>query len=174
MSHLLRLFNRHPLVGNMLLTGSLFALGDGLAQGAEEKVFSPKRMFLNGVYGGIVFAPIAHPLYQMLGRIHVRGSTLLSGAARTLVDQTLWAPVGVALYLAWVGAWDGGAAGAAARVRELWWGTLLANWAVWPILQGVNFTVVPPRARLAVSALAGVLWNGYLSWRAHSLRRTDK
>ncbi|KGK36962.1 hypothetical protein JL09_g3858 [Pichia kudriavzevii] len=27
-------------------------------------------MFLNGVYGGIVFAPIAHPLYQVLGRIH--------------------------------------------------------------------------------------------------------
>ena len=108
----------------------------------------------------------ARPLTKSAAR---RGA-LLDTAARVAVDQLCWSPVGIALYFSCMGAMEGEpAAAVAARLHEGWWETLVTNWRVWPLLQLVNFQLVPVAHRLAVVNVASVVWNTYMSyenWRA--------
>jgi hypothetical protein len=40
---------------------------------------------------------------------------------------------------------------------------LTTNWKVWPVIQGVNFSIVPLAYRLPFQQTAGMAWSGYLS-----------
>ncbi len=40
---------------------------------------------------------------------------------------------------------------------------LVANWAIWPALQYVNFRFVPPRLHVPVINVAVVFWSAYLA-----------
>ena len=43
------------------------------------------------------------------------------------------------------------------------WETLVANWYCWPIINFVNFLVIPVNYRVLFSNLAAVFWNMFLS-----------
>ena len=43
------------------------------------------------------------------------------------------------------------------------WETLVANWYCWPVINFLNFLVVPLQYRVLVSNLAAVFWNMFLS-----------
>lgn len=189
---------KRPLVSNMLMSGTLFGAGDVIAQVLFiDADYDYKRTARNSIYGGLIFAPIASKLYRglnshvrfprwgklalaaraaagptarPLGKSAARRGALLDTAARVAVDQLCWSPVGIALYFGCMGAMEGEPAAAVqARLHEGWWETLVTNWRVWPLLQLVNFGLVPVAHRLVVVNVASVVWNTYMSyenWRA--------
>lgn len=200
--NILRSYNeflkRKPLMANMVTSGILFGAGDAIAQGisiykslenSQQYHYNIGRTIRNMIYGGILFAPIAHRLYGFLnnrvrfpwkiGREAGRVQLGLDTLARVAFDQLVWSPVGIVLYFGTMSlleeatsssaggknlvgrAWDRGEA----KVKSQFRATLVANWQVWPVFQAVNFSVVPPAYRVGAVNVVSVLWNAFLSAR---------
>jgi hypothetical protein len=48
-------------------------------------------------------------------------------------------------------------------ISDKLWPTLKVNWVVWPVLQGINLSVVPLQYRLLFVNVASLFWSAYLS-----------
>jgi Mpv17 / PMP22 family len=53
---------------------------------------------------------------------------------------------------------------AAHRARRMFWPTIVAGTAFWPVANIANFALVPPRLRVLYVGILGLVWNAYLSW----------
>lgn len=82
--------------------------------------------------------------------------------ARVAFDQTLFAPVAIGAFLSSMATMEG--ASAKERLETTWWPALKANWMVWPIVQTVNFALMPAQYRLLFANIIAIGWNSYLSW----------
>jgi hypothetical protein len=57
----------------------------------------------------------------------------------------------------------GNAAAGITAIQDKLWPTLKVNWVVWPVLQGVNLSVVPAPYRLLYINFCSLFWSAYLS-----------
>ena len=57
------------------------------------------------------------------------------------------------------------------KVEERLLPTLKMNWCIWPLIQAVNLSVVPPCWRILVINAACIPWLAFVSWMAN--KRTD-
>lgn len=53
-----------------------------------------------------------------------------------------------------------------AKIQDKLWPTLKVNWVVWPVLQGVNLSLVPLQYRILYINFASLFWSAYLSSQA--------
>ena len=73
----------------------------------------------------------------------------------------------------WQRFWKGKASKLPARekVEERLLPTLKMNWCIWPFIQAVNLSVVPPPWRILVINAACIPWLAFVSWMAN--KRTE-
>ncbi|KAF9975985.1 hypothetical protein BGZ73_000150 [Actinomortierella ambigua] len=91
-------------------------------------------------------------------------STLQPALRRMLADQILFAPVGLAmLFTALTVLEGGGAKEIHEKLNESYPAALKANYTIWPIVQLVNFSIMPLQFRLPFVSAVGIAWNAYLS-----------
>jgi len=150
----------------VLTTVALFSAGDILAQQAVEgrgtQGHSYARTARMAAYGGCVFGPAATLWMRALAaKVHTsrRATTI---AARVAADQLLFTPANLACFLSYM-AWMEGA-DVRARLRDAYVPVLRTNWMVWPLVQTVNFAVVPLEHRVLVVNVVALGWNCYLSY----------
>lgn len=55
-----------------------------------------------------------------------------------------------------------------AAIQEKLWPTLKVNWVVWPVLQGINMSMVPLQYRLLYINFCSLFWSAYLSKQANA------
>jgi protein Mpv17 len=125
-------------------------------------------------YSALLGTPIAHAWFGLLDKgtllpAFARSSPGLGAACKTLLDQLLMAPVGLSLFFASVALMEGktpqeAAASASARLKP----ALVANYALWPGAQAVNFALVPPRQRILYVNVVAIFWTAVLSHLASS------
>ena len=154
-----------PFTTQVLTTAVLFTAGDMLAQQAVERrgrAHSWARTARMTAYGGCVFGPAATLWMRALaGRVRTaRPATTV--AARVALDQLLFTPANLACFLGGM-AWLEGA-DVKGRLREAYLPVLRTNWMVWPLVQAVNFAVVPLEHRVLVVNVVALGWNCYLSY----------
>ncbi|KAF9563768.1 hypothetical protein EC968_004711 [Mortierella alpina] len=110
--------------------------------------------------------------------------TMAPAIKRMVADQTLFAPIGLALLFSGLTVLEGGGiqqiqeklnnASWQYHQQTTYLSTLKANYAVWPLVQLVNFGVMPLQLRLPFVSVVGIAWNAYLSMvntRASRLER---
>jgi protein Mpv17 len=51
-------------------------------------------------------------------------------------------------------------------IQDKLWPTLKVNWVVWPVLQGVNFSMIPAPYRLLYINFCSLFWSAFLSNQA--------
>jgi protein Mpv17 len=95
----------------------------------------------------------------------VVGTTLKQTVAKMALDQLVFSPPFLAGVFTFLGALEGKSLDEIkGQLGKVWAPTLVRNWIVWVPIQMLNFGVIPARYQVMVSNLAGVAWNGYLSW----------
>ncbi|ODV97137.1 hypothetical protein PACTADRAFT_48891 [Pachysolen tannophilus NRRL Y-2460] len=181
---------RKPLLTNSLTTAFLFGSGDAIAQlfFTENKPFpssdAPKPSILAHydyhrtlraiIYGGAIFSFIGDKWYKFLPKIKFpskkinnnRLNSIRDTITRVIVDQTVFAPIGIPLYYSCMSIMEG-------QSFEKWQEnlklnflpTLLTNWAVWPFFQFLNFSLIPVQHRLLSVNIVSIAWNCFLSVR---------
>lgn len=50
------------------------------------------------------------------------------------------------------------------KFRDAYAPAVIANYKVWPLVQLINFKIMPIQYRLPFVSSLGILWNAYLSW----------
>ncbi|KAK9313429.1 hypothetical protein V1522DRAFT_410731 [Lipomyces starkeyi] len=160
-----------PILTHCVTTGFLFGAGDVVAQtlspdpalkGRYDYIRTARMCF----HGGVVFAPVVSQWYKLIStRIVIPGRPMLEALARMAVDQTVWAPVGIASFYVSMGvlqlhSWEQ----IKQELQTKWWRTMVGNYAVWPAVQFVNFRIIPLDYRLMFVNIVSIGWNAFLSW----------
>ncbi|KAF9353127.1 hypothetical protein BGX34_011790 [Mortierella sp. NVP85] len=119
-------------------------------------------------------APLIHTWYSFLDRNFPIANTTATTSTRLaqtmtpalkrmMADQILFAPVGLALLFSGLTVLEGGGVQEIKdKLNTTYLSTLKANYALWPVVQLVNFSVMPLQLRLPVVSAVGIVWNAYV------------
>ncbi|KAK9233910.1 hypothetical protein V1525DRAFT_391982 [Lipomyces kononenkoae] len=160
-----------PFLTQCLTTAFLFGTGDIIAQTlSPDAILEGKYDYIRTgrmcVHGGVVFAPLAMQWYRIVSaRIVIPGRQSAEALARMVVDQTVWAPVGITSFYLSMGVLQlHSLEQIRQELRTKWRQTMFQNYLVWPAVQFLNFRMVPLGYRLIVVNIVSIFWNAYLSW----------
>lgn len=160
---------REPLRTKAVTAGVLSAVSDLLAQRLSAPEASKARIDWSSVakqvaVGLALRGPVGHYWFAFLDRAFARWdqAALSTAVAKVLVDQAVMSPLFNWLYFYVMGALDGRTLDqVAAKVRTDFRPLMIANYRVWPLVNLVNFKLVPPQLRVLFGNLVGVLWTAY-------------
>ncbi|KAI1367911.1 hypothetical protein F5Y08DRAFT_297293 [Xylaria arbuscula] len=115
---------------------------------------------------GFAMAPITFKWFGLLSRAFpiTKTSALVPALKRVVVDQVVFAPIGVALFFSVMTVAEGGGRRAVAlKLKDMYIPTLKANYMVWPAVQIINFRLMPVQFQLPFVSTIGIAWTAYLS-----------
>ncbi|XP_044751553.1 protein Mpv17-like isoform X2 [Coccinella septempunctata] len=88
---------------------------------------------------------------------------------KVIWDQLLFAPLGLVLFLVSLALVQGKMSSEIQRIlSEDFPKILLTNYKVWPVIQLINFYLVPLHHQVLFIQTVAILWNTYMSWMTHS------
>ncbi|GAQ05515.1 protein sym1 [Aspergillus lentulus] len=156
---------KQPILTASVTSAVLFGCGDILAQQAvDRKGFDKHDMARTGrmaLYGGAIFGPAATTWFAFLQRNVVLKSHKATIVARVIADQGLFTPTHLTCFLTSMAIMEG------TDPIEKWRTSFLpsykANLTIWPLVQGVNFSIVPLEYRVLVVNVVSLGWNCILS-----------
>ncbi|WOO82125.1 Protein sym1 [Vanrija pseudolonga] len=168
-----RHFDTHPLLTLTATNGLLSSISDLVAQGLgmalaekdDRPAYDPARTARFAVFG-LGMGPVVGQWLRFLEfSVPMRaGHAVQVTVKRVLLDQFVFAPVGLTLFVGSMGIMEGKSrAHIKQKFDDVYWTALKANWKVWPAIQAANLGIVPLRYRLPFQQTCGILWNTYLS-----------
>lgn len=110
--------------------------------------------------------------------------------ARLALDQTVWAPVFIAVFFSAMSILQvrvglgccccvcahrhppmphtarpqGKPEEIIPNLKQNVWAAMLVNWKLWPAANFINFKFVPPQLQVLFANFVALIWNFYLSW----------
>ena len=137
---------------------SIFCKDSVFTFGSSIETVDYSRLAVMALYAGII-SSVVHQWLFFLSRFK-------SPAIRMFIDQMVFAPIGTATCIA-VTATFLGDRSLLGREKFLstWSDIIFANYAVWPLLQWINFSKIPLRYQILFSNVAGFFWTIFLSSR---------
>ncbi|GIZ40279.1 hypothetical protein CKM354_000362500 [Cercospora kikuchii] len=117
---------------------------------------------------GFMMAPVQHKWFGFLNRIFPivsgEGKGTTNALRRVAFDQFLFAPVGLAAFFTFMTVAEGGGKRAVVRkFQDVYLPALKANFIVWPLVQVLNFRVMPIQFQIPFVSTVGIFWTAYLS-----------
>lgn len=153
----------------------LFVVSDTLTQQLVEKRrwnHDGRRMLRMGVMG-IIVGPIQRTWFLTLERF-IPPTSKIQIVKKLIVDQTIYGPFIIFFFYSLSGILAG------KELREVklllqdrYIKTILTAYKIWPLVQAVNFSVVPLQHRANFVQLVSLCWNMYLSWMANKSIGSD-
>lgn len=179
----------YPYRTNMVTTGILFSIGDGIAQtyfpaldeDGKPHPYDTTRTFRALIYGSVFFSPInvtwyvktlpylKNPLVSVASRAKMseRRQKFHDISYRLFLDQTfapalVWIPY-YNVIMSILALHDHPLDVAYEKLQNNWWNVYKAGWMVWPVFQIISLTSIPPHLRSFVSNFVSIGWNCFLS-----------
>ena len=95
----------YPLPTKILTSGTLYTAGDGIAQYVDGTIakrgYNVDRGVKAAIWGGVIFAPLAHVWYNRVLERYVPGTSGRAVLTKVFLDQTAWAIVINTFYLSY-------------------------------------------------------------------------
>ncbi|OXC68068.1 hypothetical protein AYX13_03277 [Cryptococcus neoformans] len=83
---------------------------------------------------------------------------------RVVADQAIMAPIGLVLFVGSMGIMEGHSTEEIKeKFQDIYVSAILANWKIWPAIQGINFKLMPIQYRVPFQSTCGIAWTLYLS-----------
>ena len=108
-------------------------------------------------------APVLGVWYHQLN-IMIPGANTAGALGRLFLDQALFAPCFVTLFLSSLLCLNGTPELIIPKLKQDLFNTVTANWALWLPGQFINFRYIPPQFNLLFSNMIALVWSTYLSW----------
>ena len=167
----------HPILTKSISSGIVAGCGDVLGQyivvakndskDTKEAAWDSLRTGRFIVLGVVLVAPICHVWYGMLMK-RVPGHTATAIAKRVALDQAIFAPLFVPLWLFNLWMLEGKSLNnVLENMKTQVPNTVVANWFLWIPAQIVNLGYVTPKYQVLFSNVVAVVWNTYLSYTTH-------
>lgn len=101
------------------------------------------------------------------------GKTPLSRTIqKVFVDQIVFAPIFLGILLSFIGfSQHPNIEKVKTKLRNEYIDILKSNYAVWPLVQIINFRFVPLNYQVLLTQTVAVMWNIYVSWRTNLTER---
>jgi len=115
---------------------------------------------------GFMMAPVQFKWFQFLSRAFPITKSSALGPALKMVafDQLIFAPIGIGCFFTVMTIAEGGGRRAVShKLRDMYLPTLKANFMVWPLVQIINFRIMPIQFQLPFVSTVGIAWTAYLS-----------
>jgi Mpv17 / PMP22 family len=115
---------------------------------------------------GFLMAPVQFHWYAALSRwfpiTKARGMT--PALQRMAMDQLIFAPIGLGFFFTFMTVAEGGGRKAVAKkFQDVYVPALRANYILWPMVQMINFRVMPVQFQIPFVSSVGIAWTAYLS-----------
>jgi len=168
------LLDKHPVPVKLVTTAVLNFAGDLICQlGIEKGPYDPARAAKFTVLGFFLVGPALHFWYLNLSRIiaalGLSGNT--AAAASLVLDQGVFAPSFVGLFLVCLQLLDGAPGEIYTKLKANWFDSVVLNWKIWLPFQFLNFRFVPQNYQVLFANIVALAWNVGLSYTSH--RTTD-
>ncbi|XP_055914194.1 mpv17-like protein [Eupeodes corollae] len=164
----IRMLNtRHPIIKGMVSYAILWPCGSAIQQVIEGKTletFDWKRCFRFSIYGAFVVAPMLHGWVRLSSTMWP-ATSLKIGLIKAAVEQVSYGPFAMSCFyvgmnlLEFKSLNDG-----IEELRLKFWPTFKVGVCVWPIVQTINFSMVPERNRVVFVSIISVMWTTYLAY----------
>jgi hypothetical protein len=115
---------------------------------------------------GFLFAPLQHKWFGFLSKCFplTKDAGMAPALKRVAFDQFLFAPVGLSVFFTFMTVAEGGGKQAVMRkFQDVYVPALKANYVVWPLVQMLNFRVMPLQFQIPFVSTVGIAWTAYLS-----------
>ncbi|CAL1385847.1 unnamed protein product [Linum trigynum] len=168
LSWYLSLLAKYPVLTKAVTSGILNFLGDLICQLVIDKVPSPdfKRTFLFAFLGLVLVGPTLHFWYLCLSKL-VTVPGVAGAIIRLTLDQFLFSPVFLGVFLSALTVLEGKPAQVMPRLQQEWFSSVIANWQLWIPFQFLNFRFVPQQFQVLAANVIALAWNVILSFKAH-------
>ncbi|CAI4211938.1 unnamed protein product [Parascedosporium putredinis] len=115
---------------------------------------------------GFAIAPVQFKWFRFLEMSFpiIKGNMWGPAMLRVLCDQFLFSPLSVlTFFVAMTIAEGGGKRAVSAKLRDMYFRTLMTSYLVWPAVQIVNFRFMPLQLQLPFVSCVSIAWTAYLS-----------
>ncbi|ODQ60487.1 hypothetical protein WICANDRAFT_54438 [Wickerhamomyces anomalus NRRL Y-366-8] len=132
----------------------------------DEDIFNFHR-FVGFMFWGFVMAFVQICWYWVLNHFYTQEPTFVSVLERVMSDQLVFSPISLFCFFSYSNfVLEGGNKYTLSeKIRKIYFSTLIANYMVWPLVQFINFLVMPKQFQVPFSSSIGVIWNCFLSMR---------
>lgn len=164
----LSLLEKYPVWTKAVTSALLTLFGDLICQLWIDQVASVdvKRTFLFTFLGLVLVGPTLHFWYLYLSRL-VTTPGVTGTLIRLVLDQFLFAPTFVAVFLSSLVTLEGRSSEVIPKLQQEWFSSVLANWQLWIPFQFFNFRFVPQQFQVLAANFIALVWNVILSYKAH-------
>lgn len=116
---------------------------------------------------GIFISFFQAPWYKFLNFFYTEDPTVVQVFERVLSDQLLYSPISLYCFFMFSNyVMEGGDKDTLGKkIQRLYISTLGCNYLVWPMVQFINFLIMPRDFQAPFSSSVGVVWNCFLSMR---------
>lgn len=116
---------------------------------------------------GFILSFFQVPWYKFLNYFYTEDPTVVQVLERVLSDQLLYSPISLYSFFTYSNyVMEGGNAETFnKKIQVLYLSTLGCNYLLWPLVQFINFLLVPRQFQVPFSSSIGILWNCFLSMR---------
>ena len=134
-----------------------------------KKEYDAQRTFNFMSYGIFANGPALHYTYSRIIPVLAKGNDLRALGKKLLFTQTVFSLVSIASFYIFVSRMEGkDLEGTKDELKAKLLPTLYTNWKVWPLLQLINFALVPPQLQVLYVNFMQLWWNVYLSFMKNS------
>jgi hypothetical protein len=174
-SQYLNELDRNPVQTKSLTSAVLSVVSDVLAQTLTGKSLSTldyQSLRHQFVLGLLFRGPLVHYWYTILeeafkrlgfGPGSAKGESFSVAVGKVVADQTLFSPLFNVAYFFAIGALQSRPlASIQAQIAKEFLPIMMANYKVWPLVNLINFKVIPPNLRVLFGNLVGILWTAYV------------
>ncbi|KAK9803230.1 hypothetical protein WJX73_007509 [Symbiochloris irregularis] len=158
-----------PFTTQSLTSGVLWGVGDIISQrvDGDDRLDLPRTAW-TAFFGAALIGPAGHAWYQALDRVvggrFTRG-TMTFIVAKVAADELTFGPLHVASFFSFMTLAQGGTLqDVREKLRRDFVSAYVAELAVWPAFQAVNFSKVPVRHQLLMVNLASLADATFLCW----------
>ncbi|KAI0985038.1 hypothetical protein GJ496_009703 [Pomphorhynchus laevis] len=164
--------SQHRILKISLLTGAMMGIGSVIAQfitREKHDKFNVKSIMQFSLYGFIFAGPIMHNWFTFLNA-YFPPITQYRVLKMVCIDQMIMSPLNVALFVTYCYFWN--TENVIIQIKKFFFqdfvSILLSSYTIWPIVQFINFCLIPLNRRIIFVNSIALIWNTFLALKVRS------